>query len=227
MLNRQFKMAEGNVDAAEVRVHVVMPVRGRREKSVEAMKRLKETAGYKASYVAIAGGADQEILQAMAGHCTAIVHLYQDSLTYWQALHLSTKALPDDTYVVNVANDIIPAVNWLRRAVDYVNARPEAVIGFNGDGYDTRHACHFMISMKQVRAYGGWPVWYHHNFGDTEIITRAIEDGLFHKDPWAILFHDHPNVSGSQTDDVYRDGSRKFNEDMKLFEKRRGNKWKH
>lgn len=204
---------------------VVMPVRGRYEQSIDCMKRLISTAGYPAKYIAITGADDEYIVRDMQNFCTGMVS-QSPSLTYWQALHYATVDVPDDTYIVNVANDILPCNLWLLRATEILSQQPWKVIGFNGDGY-LDHACHFIIQMKRIRNTGGWPLWYFHNFGDTEIIYRARQDGLFHKDPWSILFHNHPIISGQQTDDVYKLGMEHYEHDKRLFEHRRQSGWTH
>jgi hypothetical protein len=72
--------------------------------------------------------------------------------------------------------------------------------------------------------YGGWPVWYDHNFGDTELCQRAIGDGLYVKAPWATLFHDHPYFGGTD-DAVYAEGRAQSDRDHAIYEDRRRRGW--
>ena len=91
------------------------------------------------------------------------------------------------------------------------------LLGFNDGHHETEHSCHFLISRTLLDDYGGWPVWYDHNYGDTELCQRAIADGLYAKAPWATLFHDHPYFGGD--DDAYTPrGGQGSDQDLALFE---------
>lgn len=209
-------------------VVVVMPVRGRAEQSIECMKRLMKFASYHATFIAVGGHEDLATINRIASEVSGVIAVpYNDKkATYWQALKRATDALPDDALVVNVANDLIPAIHWLRNAVTtYDHYSNDYIVGFNGDGYQYDHSCHFLISMKHLRELGGWPIWYHHNFGDTELITRAKANHRYIKDVFAILFHNHPIISGAQNDMVYEEGSITFAFDQALFEKRKAAQW--
>ena len=203
-----------------------MPIRGRMNQSVDVMKRLQHTAGYPAQYYAVSGMEDMEVTLKVA-EMSRTKPLISSSprLTYWYALHEATKNLPDDSLVVNVANDVLPSASWLQLAIDAYEYYGDMLVGFNGDGY-IHHACHFLISMKHLRVYGGWPIWYHHNFGDTALCIRALDDERFVKSPWAILFHNHPIISGAETDTVYTEGSSTYQQDKQMFERRRNAEWK-
>lgn len=207
-----------------------MPLRGRVNQSVDAMRRLMETASYPARYIAVGGTGDLEVIHAVAQ--VKNVHAItatKFAITYWEALKFATDNLPASTLVVNTANDVLPVIHWLRNAVEMYDVESslarDKVVGFNGDGHGINHACHFMISMARVRKYGGWPIWYSHNFGDTEICTRAMENTAFIKAPYAILFHNHPAVSRSQTDAVYDQGNANFMRDKHTFTQRKENGW--
>ncbi len=205
--------------------HVIMPIRGRMNQSIDTMKRLQQTAEYSAHYYAVSGMEDMEVtLKVAESSSSKPLVSSSPKLTYWYALHEATKNLPDDALVVNVANDVLPCVQWLRRAVDAYTERGDILIGFNGDGY-IHHACHFLISMKYLRSLGGWPIWYHHNFGDTELCIRSIMNNRFFKHPWAVLFHNHPIVSGAKTDTVYTEGSVTYQQDQAMYERRRNAQW--
>lgn len=206
-------------------VHVVMPIRGRKEQSVDAMVRLVDSSGLPARYYAVSGMEDVEVTLAVAGKSGAKPLVSSSpKLTYWQALNESTKSLDDSALVVNVANDVLPCKNWLLRAHEVYQAHGDFLVGFNGDGY-VGHSCHFLISMKFIRELGGWPVWYHHNYGDTELCVRANELGRYAKAPWAILFHNHPIVSGQKSDSVYLEGNETASADERMFIARRGKRW--
>ena len=108
----------------------------------------------------------------------------------------------------NLANDLLPGQHWLQRAVAAYAATfgdGPGLLGFNDGHHETEHSCHFLISRMLLDDYGGWPVWYDHNYGDTELCQRAIADGLYAKAPWATLFHDHPYFGGDD-DSVYAEG---------------------
>ncbi len=211
-------------DQKRIELNVVMPVYGREHQSIAAIKQLRATAGYEASWTVIGGLNEAGTLNMMPNTCRRITATH-DTLTYWQALALATQYTEDDVYIVNVASDVLGVNGWLKRAADYLTARPDVVFGFNGDGYEDYHACHFAIQMRKIRQYGGWPQWYYHNFGDTEIIQRAIAESAFHKDAWAILFHNHPYVAGADSDDVYQRGNSTYERDMLLYERRRRANW--
>ena len=157
-------------------VMVVMPIYGRKEQSVEAMRRLINTASYSAVYVAVGGVAQVDTIDLCGRIAGVQRHVASpENCTYWEALHYATQNASDDTLVVNVANDVLPAAHCLLRAMEWYNAAQDTMVGFNGDGHGDQHACHFLISMRRLRSYGGWPLWYYHNFGDTELCTRAAQ----------------------------------------------------
>jgi hypothetical protein len=111
----------------------------------------------------------------------------------------------DTPLLVNLANDLIPGMHWLARAVTAYRSAfgaGDGMIGFNGDSHEVNHSCHFLISRSLLERYGGWPTWYDHNYGDTELCQRAIADRCYGKAPWALLFHDHPYFGGAD-DAVY------------------------
>lgn len=206
-----------------------MPVRGRLEQSVEAMMRLINTASYPAMYFVVGGQEDDDVITAVAEKTHAMpMRIDSPKATYWEGLAHVTKIFEDNTLVCNVANDVLPSMHWLRNALhDYNGFGHDPIIGFNGDGYtSTRgHSCHFLISMKRIRQYGGWPVWYKHNFGDTEIVARAIEGNAYYKSPWAVLFHNHHSVGVNGLDAVYTEGNETFIADKQTFDLRKRNRW--
>jgi hypothetical protein len=173
-------------------------------------------------------------------------------LGYWKTLAAATQYLasvPDDaagqdervdrilknkplrafaaTHYVNLANDLIPGMHWLGRAVagwGQAFQDDRGVLGFNGDSHEVAHSCHFLISRRLLGDFGGWPIWYDHNFGDTELCQRAIQRGVYAKLPWAILFHDHPYFGGDD-DAVYATGRARAAQDEQLYQRRRALQW--
>jgi len=147
-------------------------------------------------------------------------------LTYWQALAEETR-LSDTDLIVGLANDLLPGQHWLQRAYSAYRetfGSGPGMVGFNDGHHETEHSCHFLISRSLLDHYGGWPVWYDHNFGDTELCQRAIADGLYVKAPWATLFHDHPYFGGDD-DRVYAEGRAQSDRDYQLYEQRRRAGW--
>ena len=98
------------------------------------------------------------------------------------------------------------------------------LLGFNDGHHETEHSCHFLISRTLLDDYGGWPVHFDHNYGDTELCQRAIADGLYAKAPWATLYHDHPYFGG-EDDAVYAEGRARAEQDRLLYEDRRMRGW--
>lgn len=216
-------------------VAAIMPCRGRAEQTVANVKRLLATAGYgdwhlyltgvKNEVDAIWSGLDRNGTEAWRlGNAGVKI----ERLTYWQALDIVTNQT-DHPFLVNLANDLLPGMHWLRRAVDayrfQFGLNPiDGMIGFNGDSHTVEHSCHFLISRGLLDRYGGWPTWYKHNFGDTELCQRAIADRCYAKAPWAILYHDHP-FFGGQDDAVYTEGRATAHQDERLFKERRRQGW--
>ena len=210
---------------------VVMPIRGRTTQTVDAFRRLWATANVPAQYIAVGGRDDMDTINA-AAELNHVQPLIADvpRLSYWGALSMATQAVSDDTLVATVANDLLPVVGWLSRAKRdfeyYSRVNRDAVIGFNGDGYGDEHACHFLLPMRVIRRFGGWPVWYDHNFGDNEIVTRAKQESIWYKSPYAILYHNHPMIGAAQNyDATYEKGSLLFSRDGNLFERRKATNW--
>jgi len=70
-------------------------------------------------------------------------------------------------------------------------------------------------------------VWYHHNFGDAELCTRARQDGLYWKSFNAYLEHCHVERGLAADDEVYQAGRARYREDEALFVARRAAGWPH
>jgi hypothetical protein len=96
-----------------------MPVHQRAEQTVETFRRLRQTAQYDASYWAVSGQESKEIVARCAEQSQISGMIAQvDRLTYWQALDLVTRSMPDEMLVATVANDVLPCWRWLLLAVN-------------------------------------------------------------------------------------------------------------
>jgi hypothetical protein len=210
-----------------VTIAAIMPCKGRLDQTVANVKRLLGTAGYQDwRLYAIAGRADRDVLTALAKIGIPTMTPEAETLTYWQALADATAVLKEPL-LINLANDVLPGQHWLRRAVEAYQetfGTGDGMLGFNGDSHELEHSCHFLLSRQLLMRYGGWPVWYKHNFGDTELCQRAIADDLYAKAPWAILYHDHP-YWGGQDDRVYEIGRETIPRDQMLYEQRKRTGW--
>lgn len=208
-------------------VAAIMPCRGRAEQTVRNVRRLLATAGYELWNLHLIGAGDE--MRQFVEYAQGRVHVHGvpvQRLTYWQALNWTTERT-DAQLICGLANDLLPGHQWLGRAVAaYQETFGDGLgmVGFNDGHHETGHSCHFLIHRKLIEQYGGWPVWYDHAFGDTELCQRAIADGLYVKAPWATLFHDHPYFGG-QDDAVYAEGRAKADKDHQLYEWRRIRGW--
>jgi hypothetical protein len=209
-------------------VAAIMPCRGRHEQTVRNVRRLLATAGHE-PWLLILTGTPRDLQPiaelANAGRITLLASP-GERLTYWQAMALGYVAT-DQELIANLANDLLPGHQWLGRAVAaYRETFGDGLgmVGFNDGHHETGHSCHFLIHRKLIERYGGWPVWYDHAFGDTELCQRAIVDRLYVKAPWATLFHDHPYFGG-QDDAVYAEGRAKADKDHQLYEWRKARGW--
>lgn len=214
-------------------VAAILPCRGRKEQTVVNVKRLLQTAGYEQwRLYAIGGKEESDTLTALAKLGIPTMTAIADRLTYWEALHEAT-AVTSEPLICTLANDLLPGMHWLKRAVDAYSemfgfdqyGKPgDGMVGFNGDSHELSHSCHFILSRQLLARYGGWPRWYKHAYGDTELCQRAIADGLYAKAPWSILYHDHV-YWGGQDDEVYAEGRATVERDQALYERRRARQW--
>lgn len=214
-------------------VAAIMPCRGRLEQTVANVRRLLATAGYGDWRLICVVSRDEgqiadSLLPMTRGQQSNLIVYtpFESRATYWQALKVATEAV-EATHLINLANDLIPGMHWLKRAVtayQHAFGGGDGLIGFNGDSHEAGHACHFLISRGLLERYGGWPVWYDHNYGDTELCQRAIADHCYGKAPWAMLFHDHPYFGGAD-DAVYAEGRAMEARDRALFEERKRLGW--
>jgi hypothetical protein len=208
-------------------IAAILPCRGRKEQTVINVKRLLQTAGYEQwRLYAIGGKEEADTLTALAKIGVPTMVAEADRLTYWEALQEATN-VTNEPLICTLANDLLPGMHWLGRAVkayqETFGSTP-GMVGFNGDSHEIDHSCHFLISRELVARYGGWPVWYRHTYGDTELCQRAIADNLYAKAPWALLFHDHP-YWGGRDDEVYAEGRATVEQDQRLYEQRKRSNW--
>lgn len=212
-------------------VAAIMPCRGRAEQTVTNVRRLLAAAGDVAWEMWLIVDDDvwltRDLFAADLNQQTT-VHL--DSIApqrgYWRGLQRATER-SEATHLVNLANDLIPGRHWLARGMAAYRARfgdGNGLMGFNDGLHGPEHSSHFLISRALLERYGGWPVHYQHNFGDTELCRRAQQDGCYGKAPWAVLFHDHLE-NGAADDTVYREGRASYERDARLFEERRRAGW--
>jgi hypothetical protein len=219
-------------------IAAIMPCRGRAEQTVANVKRLLATAGdVEWSLICVVDGDDDAMLaigEMIERSPDLTGRLFYRFLRpshgqrwgYWRSLELATTE-SQATHFVNLANDLLPGMHWLKRAADAYQATfgsDDGMIGFNGDSHEVDHSCHFLISRGLLDRYGGWPTWYDHNFGDTELCQRSIADGCYAKAPWALLYHDHP-YWGGQDDAVYAEGRANVERDQALYQQRRAQGW--
>lgn len=211
-------------------VLAIMPCRGRKEITLECVKRLNYTASVPYKLVTVSGQEDRDIVLSTEKLGATPLVSNKPKLSYWEALQYATNTFTDIPILANLSNDILAGKDWLRRGLiaydKQIGRNNFGMVGFNGDSHGFENSCHSLIHRNLLAKYGGWPVWYKHNFGDAELCTRAIEDKVYYKDAWAILFHNHAYFYGQERDDgVYKEGRRTEKEDGKLFNERKAAGW--
>lgn len=218
-------------------VAAIMPCRGRAAQTLANVRRLLATAGMAHGVdwtLYLVGGQDEHaLITEIAGtiaqhdqHSIAIATSTALRLPYWEALAHVTQATTAPL-ICNLANDLLPGQHWLRRAVQShaeTFGAGVGLLGFNGDSHGVEHSCHFLISRALLTRYGGWPIWYDHAYGDTELCARAIADGVYAKAPWALLYHDHPYFGGAD-DATYAEGRAQLARDAAQFAARKAAGW--
>jgi hypothetical protein len=221
-----------------MQVAAIMPCRGRTEQTVRNVRRLLATAGLEHGHdwaLHLAGGYQESgllptIASQIAGETgqSIVLHSSQEpQISYWHALTMAT-TYTDAPLLINLANDLWACDDWLKTAVEEYQSRfgnGSGMLGFAGDGHPSQHSCHFLISRDLLDKYGGWPVWYRHNFGDRELCTRAQRDGLYVKSNTAWLEHCHPIRGLAPDDAVYQAARATFRQDEALFVERRAAGW--
>jgi hypothetical protein len=209
-------------------VAAIMPCRGRAAQTVAHVRRLLATAGDVPWRLWCVIDRDAAVYAALGVEAARATLLLTEAGSYWRALHMAS-VNTGATHLVNLANDLLPGRNWLARGLLAYTARfgsadAPGLMGFNDGLHGPEHSSHFLISRNLLDRYGGWPVWYQHNFGDTELCRRAQRDGLYGKAAWAVLYHDHLET-GADDDAVYREGRASYDADARLFEERREAGW--
>ncbi|KPV47911.1 hypothetical protein SE17_40910, partial [Kouleothrix aurantiaca] len=221
-----------------VTIAAILPCRGRPEQTSVCVRRLLATAGMQQHgtewTLYLAGGQDEhamiaQIASEVAGRdrqSIVIATAAQPRLSYWQALAHVTQATTAPL-LATLANDLLPGMHWLRRAVDaYQEAfgNGSGLLGFNGDSHGVEHSCHVLVDRDLLTTLGGWPVWYQHNFGDTELCARTTQLGRYAKAPWALLYHNHPFFGGAD-DATYAEGRASSDADERLYHERKRAGW--
>lgn len=208
-------------------VAVILPVYGRHAQTLEVAALMRATAGYAAQWIAVGGVGQDAILDDLHRAGWTIGHDADQRLTYWRALDFGATIACHDL-VACVANDVWAQREWLDSAVatyKQLYGDKPAMVGFGGDGHGSNHACHFLISKRLVAQFGGWPTWYDHNYGDTELCIRAQAIGRYAKSATAILEHRHPYRGSAPNDAVYAEGRARVSNDEALFKARQLRRW--
>lgn len=209
-----------------MRVTAILPCWGRSQQTVTNVRRLLSTAG-RVKWTLHAVTHEPDLAEAL-GDVDGVRVWSHTPVTYWQAMRLVHRET-NDPLVIGLANDLLPSPRWLERGVLAYKRRfggGQGLLGFNDGIHGPELSPHFLVHRDMVDRYGGWPSWYDHNFGDVEFCVRAQAEGLYHKDPWIVLYHDHW-LTGAPTDTTYRKGGLRAKEDEKLFVERRSRGWRN
>lgn len=215
-----------------IQVAAIMPCRGRHQQTTENAQRLLATAGNApwSLWCVVSNVLDSGLatmLDEATQHQARIAWLPEFS--YWQALaYVCNRIDTDATHIATLANDLWACDDWLKLAVeDYQQhfGDGDGLLGFAGDGHPPQHSCHSLISRGLLSRYGGWPVWYKHNFGDAELCTRAQQDNVYAKSERAYLEHCHVERGLAPDDAVYQAGRAAYQQDQALFLERRRLGW--
>lgn len=213
-----------------MQIAAIMPCKGRAAQTVENVRRLLATARYEGWRLLCVCDGDREVYATIRDYLPYVtVGGSQQPQGYWLCLRQGTsQQAPGATHLINLANDLWACDGWLKLAVEDYRARfgqGDGLLGFAGDGHASSHSCHFLISRGLLDRYGGWPVWYQHNFGDRELCARAQQDGLYAKSERAWLEHCHPMRGQAPDDAVYQAGRATYHQDEALFVARRNAGW--
>jgi hypothetical protein len=217
-------------------VAAILPARGRHAETLALIPRLLATAGMDFELHVVV---DEDptlsdllwkYLKQRQGGFRLSAREYRGG--YWRVLRAGTQAT-DAPLLVNLANDLLPGLHWLKRAVE-VHQRQygdgPGVVGFNDGIHTGAHAAHMLISRALLEGwYGGdyWPLHYQHEYGDTEIVQRAQQVHRWHWEATAVLYHNHPYTgqNGGQADRVYQEGWATRDADRALFMQRKARGW--
>jgi hypothetical protein len=212
-------------------IAAIMPCRGRAEQTVTNVRRLLATAGVSNWGMLIVVDDDPDVSAILQReledvHQTLIIDRVPAG-GYWRCLE-AAQSYTDAPLLANLANDLWACDNWLSEALAEYREHfgdGDGLLGFAGDGHAPHHSCHFLISRRLLDKYGGWPTWYHHNFGDRELCARAQADGRYAKAERAYVEHCHVERGLAPDDAVYQAGRANYRQDEALFAQRRRDGW--
>lgn len=210
-------------------IAAIMPCRGRTEQTIANVKRLLAMAGRVEWQLICMVDSDHTTHTALVEAKQPIWVAANNFGGYWSCLSAAFAQWPEFPLIVNLANDLLPGRDWLERCYGAYRARfgegGDGLMGFNDGLHGPELSPHFLISRRLLDRYGGWPVHYQHNYGDTELCLRALQDSCYGKAAWAVLYHNHPFMGASE-DSVYSEGQASFNQDRALFYERRERGWR-
>lgn len=209
---------------------ILLPAKGRPAQTAALIPRLAETAGRVRWELIVIVDADPEVTKALQPlrHLCKLISL-PERVGYWKALAAGT-AHARGRLLGNIANDVLPGLAWLARAVRRYDAAfpaQDGVLGWNDGLIFEGHTGHLLLSRALAeRWYGpaGWPVWYDHLRGDVEICRRAIDAERYVVALDAVLYHNHP-VVGQELDGVYRFSHTHQGADAALYARREASGW--
>lgn len=213
-------------------VSVLIPCKGRAAQTTALIDRLlqPEIAGAVAWELICIVDDDPDVDAALAPYADRIgIISLAERHGYWKALGVAS-AQARGRLLVNAANDVLPGLRWIERAVRvFDRSFPDGrgVLGFNDGLLFDGHTGHLMISRALAEEWYGaacWPTWYDHLFGDTEICQRAMQQDRYVVALKAVLFHNHP-IIGQANDAVYAFSHTHEGADADLFRLRRGAQW--
>lgn len=213
-----------------MRVSVLMPVKGRPEQTAALIPRLLATAGAVSWELIAIVDEDPAVLEAIQPFRGQIGIIDLPTRQgYWNALAHGA-AVARGQLLSNIANDVLPGLRWLERAVavyDRMGWPDGGVVGYNDGLLFDGHTGHLLAGRDLLQRWYGsgcWPTAYDHLYGDTEICQRAMADGRYAIALKAVLFHNHP-VVGRHGDDVYAASHRREQQDAERFAQRRALGW--
>lgn len=209
-------------------VAVILPCYGRYGQTLQVAALMRQRAGrVDAEWWAVGGTDEESTVDALVDAGWLGTLGPAPRLTYWQALaHVTERSTA--RVLCAVSNDVWAGEAWLERGLGtYRRTFPDGhgLVGFAGDGHGVHHSCHFLIGRTLLGHLGGWPTWYRHNFGDTELCLRATALGRYAKAIEAVLEHRHPARATAPDDTVYQVGRAGWSEDEVLFARRRASGW--
>lgn len=209
-------------------VTAIMPCRGRVAQTLTCIEHLQATAGESFELICVVDD-DPEVADAInkLRSFARVIRLSKRG-GYWNALRVGTNASRGHQ-IVNLANDVLPGHRWLARARETFREKfgeGEGLVGLNDGLHGEEHSCHFLIDRSYLARLGGWPTWYDHNYGDTELCARARSEMRYAKSPWAVLYHHHWAQLGKKLfDRVYAEGGTHSDRDQRLFGLRQAAGW--